>query len=245
MFYSLKTYFKSMNTKVYNLIILDESGSMGCIRSQAVEGVNQTFNTIRQAQLSNEDQNHMVTLVTFDSERTNTIYETTPIKDVKDLSMRDYNPGACTPLYDAMGFSLTKLRSVATKDDLVLVTIITDGYENASHEYTGKAIKALVDELRKEQDWVFTYIGANQDVESVAEKLGVSSSMAFQEDIEGTRRMFERENACRTNFYNSCSCIVINDNDSDEAKTENLREAKRHFSRKFFDFSDDEFEEVK
>jgi len=229
-----------MNTKVYNLIILDESGSMGCIRRQAVEGVNQTFNTIRQAQLSNEDQNHMVTFVTFDSNRTNTIYETTPIKDVKDLSMNDYNPGACTPLYDAMGFALTKLRTIATKDDLVLVTIITDGYENASHEYSGKAIKALVDSLRKEQDWVFTYIGANQDVEAVAESLGVSSSMAFQEDIEGTRRMFERENASRMKFYGSCSRIAIDNEDSDEEKVQHMREAKRKFSCNFFNIDDDD-----
>lgn len=32
-----------METKVYNLIILDESGSMSSIEYQAVEGVSQTF----------------------------------------------------------------------------------------------------------------------------------------------------------------------------------------------------------
>lgn len=232
-----------METKVYNLIILDESGSMDCIRRQAVEGVNQTISTIRQAQLSNEGQNHMVSLITFDSERTNTIYDMTPIKDVKDLKLGDYNPGACTPLYDAMGFALTNLRKVATKKDLVLVTIITDGYENASKEFTGKAIKTLVDELRQQEDWIFTYIGANQDVEKVAESLGVSNSMAFQEDEEGTRFMFEEESRSRRKFYNTFGCMSMKIADGDDAM-ESLSACKRDLSENYFDDDDVEFEEI-
>ena len=232
-----------METKVYNLIILDESGSMDCIRRQAVEGVNQTISTIRQAQLSNEGQNHMVSLITFNSERTNTIYDMTPIKDVKDLKLGDYNPGACTPLYDAMGFALTSLRKVATKKDLVLVTIITDGYENASKEFTGKAIKTLVDELRQQEDWIFTYIGANQDVEKVAESLGVSNSMAFQEDEEGTRFMFEKESRSRRKFYNTFGCMSMKIADGDDAM-ESLSACKRDLSENYFDDDDVEFEEI-
>lgn len=232
-----------METKVYNLIILDESGSMDCIRRQAVEGVNQTISTIRQAQLSNEGQNHMVSLITFDSERTNTIYDMTPIKDVKDLKLGDYNPGACTPLYDAMGFALTNLRKVATKKDLVLVTIITDGYENASKEFTGKAIKTLVDELRQQEDWIFTYIGANQNVEKVAESLGVSNSMAFQEDEEGTRFMFEEESRSRRKFYNTFGCMSMKIADGDDAM-ESLSACKRDLSENYFDDDDVEFEEI-
>lgn len=223
-----------MKTKVYNLIILDESGSMARIKRQAIEGVNQTFNTIRQAQLSNENQEHIVSFVTFNTERTNTIYDITPIKDVKDLTVKDYRPSAGTPLYDAMGFALTKLREVATQQDLVLVTIITDGYENASREYTGKAIKALVDELRQQQDWIFTYIGANQDVEKVAESLGVSNSMAFQEDDEGTRAMFAKENRSRSRFFGGFSSCM------DEAASDGIDEQsamalfKKIFSDNYF-----------
>ena len=46
--------------------------------------------------------------------------------------------------------------------DRVLATVITDGMENASEEYSGKTIKALVDRLR-EKGWTLAYIGANQD----------------------------------------------------------------------------------
>ena len=39
-----------MKTKVFNLIILDESGSMSCIERQALNGLNETLQTIRRAQ---------------------------------------------------------------------------------------------------------------------------------------------------------------------------------------------------
>ena len=237
-----------MKTKVYNLIILDESGSMGCIRQQAVEGVNQTFSTIRQAQLSHDDQEHIVSFVTFDSCRTNSIYDLTPIKDVKDLALKDYNPGACTPLYDAMGFALTKLRTTATTSDLVLVTIITDGYENASREYNGKTIKALVDELTQLQDWVFTYIGANQNVKEVATSLGVSNTMAFREDIEGTRAMWVKENKCRESLFDSFDSfmsVARAEGISPEEIKARIKEFKRRRSQDFFKEIEEEENEKK
>lgn len=228
-----------MKTKVFNLIILDESGSMGCIKRQAVEGVNETFNTIRQAQLSNDNQEHIVSFITFDSRRTNTIYDNTPIKDVKNITDNDYNPGACTPLYDAMGFALTNLRTKVSEQDLVLVTIITDGYENASKEYTGRAIKALVDELRQQHDWVFTYIGANQDVEKVAESLGVSNSMAFREDEEGARFMFMKEGQSRRNFMRKHSRMMSFINDDDADALSRVKECKKSLSEKYFEEDED------
>jgi len=227
-----------MKTKVFNLIILDESGSMGCIKRQAVEGVNETFNTIRQSQLSNEDQEHIVSFITFDSQRTNTIYDNTPIKDVKNITSDDYNPCACTPLYDAMGFALTNLRTKVSQQDLVLVTIITDGYENASREFTGRAIKALVDELRQQHDWIFTYIGANHDVEKVAENLGMSNFMSFNEDAEGTRAMFARESKSRSRLFDRYARIMADIKEDDADVNFSISACKQSLSENYF--ADDE-----
>ena len=54
-----------MKKKIFNLIILDESGSMQSIRKEAVDSVNETVQTIRKAQRKHEEQAHYVTLVTF------------------------------------------------------------------------------------------------------------------------------------------------------------------------------------
>ena len=148
--------------KVHNLIILDESGSMMSIYYPALTGVNETLQTIRGAQKEHPDQEHFVTLVAFDTSHYNKIYHNTPAEKAIDISGEQYRPCGGTPLYDAMGRAINELHNKVTKGDVVLVTIITDGYENASREYNGKAIKSLVEAMRKE-GWVFTYIGANQE----------------------------------------------------------------------------------
>ena len=39
-----------MKTRIFNLIILDESGSMSCVKRQTIDGCNETINTIITAQ---------------------------------------------------------------------------------------------------------------------------------------------------------------------------------------------------
>jgi Mg-chelatase subunit ChlD len=193
-----------MKTTVYNLIILDESGSMESIKAQAVSGVNETVQTVLAAQRKHPEQTHYVTLVTFNSSAVKTLYENAPVEEVARLTDKDYVPDCCTPLYDAMGSSLTRLARHAGTDDTVLVTIITDGLENSSREYTHASVKALVDRLTR-QGWVFAYIGANQDALEVARSLSVSNAMNFDYSAEGTNSMFAREILCRMNFYDEVS----------------------------------------
>lgn len=42
-----------MRTRVFNLIILDESGSMQSIKKEAIDSVNETVQTIRSAEKNN------------------------------------------------------------------------------------------------------------------------------------------------------------------------------------------------
>ena len=203
----------SENVKVYNLLILDESGSMSAIYQEALTGVNETLQTIRMAKEENPEQEHFVTLVAFDTGHYNEIYKGTPAVKAIDITSTQYRPMGGTPLFDAMGRAITELRShleyldTNMNDTTVLVTVITDGYENASREYTGPAIKALVEEMRK-KGWVFTYIGANQDVDKVAESMAINNSMAFCSTPEGTQDMFARERMARKKFFGKFSQIT-------------------------------------
>ena len=188
-----------MKTKVFNLIILDESGSMHSIKKEAIYSVNETVQTIRSAEKKNEEQEHFISLVTFNDE-VKKVYDCVPTVEVKELTSEIYCPSCSTALYDAMGISLNELRHKVADDDRVLVTIVTDGYENASKEYNGKAIKALVDEL-KAKGWVFAYIGANQDVEKVAATISITNTMSFNTTPEDTMHMSECVNKSRLRFY--------------------------------------------
>lgn len=189
-----------MKKRVFNLIILDESGSMSSIERQAIDGVNETVQTIRAAQKKHDEQQHYVTLVSFNSDEVKTIYDKVEAERVEELSDKQYQPSCCTPLYDAMGNALTNLRKSVADDDIVLVTVITDGYENASHEYNGASIKSLVESL-KAKGWIFTYIGANQDVEKVASTISITNTLSFSANAVGTSQMFATEKKARTRLF--------------------------------------------
>lgn len=188
-----------MKTRVFNLIILDESGSMWCIKQAAINSVNETIQTIREAEKEHEDQEHYVTFVSFNS-KMKTVCDCVPACEVKEITENDYKPNCNTALYDAMGMSLNALRPKVAESDRVLVTVVTDGEENSSKEFTGKAIKALVDEL-KGKGWIFAYIGANQDVEKVAATISITNTMTFEATPLGTMHMARRSNDSRKNFF--------------------------------------------
>ena len=195
-------------TRIFNLIITDESGSMYSIKKEAIDSVNETLQTIAAAQRKHPDQEHFVTMVSFNN-RVNTICECVPVNDVKELDENSYCPGCSTALYDAMGMSLSALRPKVQEGDKVLVTVVTDGYENASTEYNGAAIKALVDEL-KAKGWVFAYIGANQDVEAVAATIAITNVMQFTTTSKGTKEMSRRVSSARERLFDNIADCCFN-----------------------------------
>ncbi|MBO7603342.1 MAG: VWA domain-containing protein [Bacteroidales bacterium] len=172
---------------IYNVIILDESGSMSSIYRPTIQSMNEVISGIRKNQKEFPDQRHYVTIVTFEGngpEGVKTRRDRVPIQTVEDFSEMDYCPGGCTPLYDAMGLTLNHLESVILPEDKVMATVITDGYENSSREYSGKTVKALVSRLR-EKGWVLAYIGANQDAVEVARELNIKNALNFEATPEG------------------------------------------------------------
>lgn len=189
-----------MAQKIFNLIILDASGSMHSIRKQAIDGVNETLQTIKADQNKHPEQQHFVSFVSFNSDMYNVVYDRVLANKTTELQEKDYVPNCATPLYDSIGRAVTNLRDYVTEEDAVLVTIITDGYENSSREFNGKAIASLIEEMKK-KDWIFTYIGANQDVEKVAKSMNIDNHMAFESDEVGTLQMFVAENESRAAFY--------------------------------------------
>ena len=198
-----------MKTRIHNLIILDESGSMESIKRAAINGMNETVQSIRDAQKKHEDQEHIVSLVSFNSSEIKGIYDCVPVAEVEELTDKEYVPDCCTPLYDAMGLSLNHLRAKVNDEDKVLVTIITDGEENSSSEYNSAAIKALVDSL-KEKGWVFAYIGANQDVLKVAQTISVTNVMNFSSTDFGTTSAIASLRKSRDRMFSRIADGVFN-----------------------------------
>ncbi len=204
--FSSKKY-TTMKTKIFNVMILDKSGSMNSIARQAVTGVNETLASIRSQQLKNPEQDNYVTLVAFCGCELKTIYDQVPIAEVKDLTDRDYRPCCMTPLYDAVGTTITRIHQLATAEDTaVAVTIITDGYENCSDEWTLQMVHNLIEKLKK-QNWTFTLIGTdNLDVEGMAHSMCIDEHMCFEQDEKGTKAMFARERKARVRYNAYIDC---------------------------------------
>ena len=190
--------------RVFNLIIVDESGSMEIIRKQAFSGMNETLQTIRKMEEKFDDTAQIVTLVTFETGNFTTHYDNTYAYFTKDLKWNAYNPGGGTPLYDAMGKAISMVNAQAKEGDNVVVTVITDGEENSSREWTLPMIKSLIEKLKK-QNWTFNLIGTdNLDVETMARSFSINNHLTFSQDEEGTKGMFAEFDDSLIEF---CCCV--------------------------------------
>jgi hypothetical protein len=186
---------------VYNLIILDESGSMSTIKSYTISGFNEIVQTIKGIERQYPGQKHYISLVSFNGMGIRTLLDKQPVSGLNKIDERTYHPNSSTPLYDAIGLSVLKLRiDLAGIDNKnVLVTIFTDGEENSSREFNGAQIKKIIEE-QKALGWTFTFIGANQDVMEEAQKISITNTMHFMADAADMKRMFSKEARSRQFF---------------------------------------------
>ena len=192
---------QSTSKTIHNLIILDESGSMESIKKETISGFNELIQTVQASQQEFPDQQHFITLVTFNGMGIRSLIVRQPVASLQPLDNTRYRPQSMTPLYDAMGFSCTELEQAIRDqpDTWCLVTVLTDGMENASREYAGTAIRDLVDRLGK-GNWTFSYIGANHDVARMAADLSIANHMQWRSDEKGAREMWARERHSRAAF---------------------------------------------
>ena len=139
-----------------------------------------------------------MTLVLFDSTSIDELYWNANPNDAAILTDKTYIPGASTPLYDAIGRTLTKLKKELKGDEnySVVVTIITDGYENDSHEYNLKAVRSLIEHLKRE-GWSFAYMGTDHDVEGVTLSLSITNVVKFEKTEAETMESFRKERQAR------------------------------------------------
>ena len=178
---------------VYHLIVLDVSGSMGIIRGKTISVCNECIQTIRHMQEQHPDtEEHFVSIYLFTScgSRYARMYE--PIKSVAELGNDDYCPLGGTPLFDAIGDTLTNLSRKLGIGKLAYVTIITDGEENYSQRYDLAQVRTMITSM-KDRGVIFSFIGANIEVDECAKRLGIQNKMSFVQDDEGTEEMWEKE----------------------------------------------------
>lgn len=174
---------------------------MESIKNSIIQGFNEIVQTGKGIAKQYPEQEHFISLISFNGLGQKILHFIDPVDKLEQIDDKRYNPEASTPLYDAMGFSFAKLKQVLVdkKNYNVLVTIMTDGEENDSKEYTGHAIKMLIEDL-KLQGWTFTYIGADHDVERFAMSISITNTMVFEKTESDIKSMFSKEKYARDRY---------------------------------------------
>lgn len=164
-----------MTHQMHNLIILDESGSMDSIKSSIIKGFNKLVKSIKDIEKEIKDQEHFITLVSFNGSGIKLLHFIDSVKSLNSINHKKYNPDDNTPLYDAIGYSVNKLKMyLEGKSDFnVIVSVFTDGEENASTEFNTIVIKKIIEDLIGSDKWIFTYLGTGHDVLQSANEISI------------------------------------------------------------------------
>lgn len=225
-----------MKTTVFNLIVLDESGSMSHLKDQTISGCNETINVAKtQAEKNADVFRSLMSVYAFQDGgpvKSRYIMKNEDALKARHINGDDYNPWGNTPLLDAVGSTLSELKTVsATHEDATgVITIITDGMENSSTRYSWKEVANLISQF-KEMGWTVNLIGANIDVEEMGRRMNIDNRMAFQSSKAGSEAMWDKlnrqTNACFASY--ACEAREIDDVDM-------RRESRKKRSGKFFGF---------
>lgn len=175
---------------------------MAPVKAPTLTGFNEIAQTILGTQQQFPEQPQFVTLVTFNGMGIKTLLDKQPVGLLTPLTADQYRPNASTPLFDALGRSLLRLEIQLEQETnpTVLVSILTDGDENASREFSGAAVRAIIERLQ-DRGWTFTYVGANHAVEQVAASMSIKTTVRFDHNEAGLKDLFERERKGRTAYY--------------------------------------------
>ncbi len=181
-----------MNANLTELIFLvDRSGSMD-IKKSAVE---ETLAEIIRSQRTGEGKVNL-TVTEFDSvlppgglpfsRQTEMCLRTTinsvPIENVERVTL---DPRGGTPLYDALatviddtGARLAKIPE-ANRPGKVVFVIVTDGGNNDSKKYSAQDCAKRVKHQEETYNWLFMYVGCDQDAVKEAQTFGLSASKSL------------------------------------------------------------------
>jgi len=168
-----------MNTELTEIAyILDRSGSMSPLQEAAIT----SFNTFLKEQQEAPGE-VTFSLVLFDDEYL-LHADRAPINEVRPLDAQTYTPRACTALLDAIGRTVDNIGQKlaetpeSQRPGKVIIAIYTDGYENASTDYTVQQISKMIRKQTDTYNWEFLFLAANEDAIATAAAYGINRDNA-------------------------------------------------------------------
>ena len=178
-------------------LVLDASGSMSSLRSTTIESLKKFFDGLRSA----EDRT-LLDVWQFDSEVKHLV-DAADINAGAPETLENYTTGGCTALYDAICTGIDDLgrRFAALPEDErpdgVVFAILTDGFENASREFTRGDVRKRIEHQAQKYSWDFRFLAANQDAITTGRDFGLAEECCatFAADRSGMERLCSCDSA--------------------------------------------------
>jgi uncharacterized protein YegL len=175
--------------------LIDRSGSMQSILDDAIGG----FNTFLAAQ-QRQPGEAKLSLILFDHEY-QTVHQAVDIQQVKPLDRETYVPRGMTALLDAVGKTIDVVgeRLAAMPENerpsQVIISILTDGHENASQDYSKGKVAEMIKHQTEKYSWAFEFQAANMDAFAAAKELSIAPDrvVQFEATSEGVREAFDQQ----------------------------------------------------
>lgn len=182
---------KEEKSYVHVALVLDASGSMAPIRDTTVETLKTFF-----AGYASKDDKTILDVWQFNGEVRH-IVDGADLAQGAPEALESYSTDGCTALYDAVCKGIDelgqKLAAIPEEErpDGVVFAILTDGFENASKDFTAQDVKARIEHQSTKYSWQFQFLAANQDAVTTGTGLGIDagSCSQFQSSHEGVLYM--------------------------------------------------------
>lgn len=193
-------------------IILDRSGSMTTTKAATIRGFNEQIQSIK-SNATGGDTFVSLTLFNGDIED---IFFNVDASALTELTNDTYHPYGSTAMLDAVGHVLDRLHNETDATDehnRYLILIISDGEENASRAFDYTTIAERIQELQTTNRWTITYMGANQDLAVVRERLNLHAGnmSSYTATNDGTAVAYSTMRAATGQWVNSADTSCTQD----------------------------------
>jgi uncharacterized protein YegL len=136
--------------------VLDRSGSMSGFEQSVQSSLNDQVAQLRKA--SGPRDLYNVSIINFDTE-IDVTSRNTPVAGIGDAGSLYLRPRGGTALYDALAEAISLARLADDGTHAVLISVLTDGAENASRKVSQETLADTVRSLTATDRYTFTYAG--------------------------------------------------------------------------------------
>lgn len=209
--------------RAYVALLLDRSGSMIDHKSETISAINSYMDKTK------EQFKGRFSLTQFDSEGIDLVHNGIKIKDFPPLTGETYQPRSLTPLLDAIGQTVSRMDAAGF--DNVIFCIITDGLENASHEWKLAQVRELLEEKRDKHGWQISYLGANVDAFAEGAALGIMKGQSINFSGQHTAAVMDSYAVSNARYVSRTSHLDTSDaNFTDEERESAMKGKKKEKS---------------